>query len=81
MKRRALLLTLTAAALTVPAAAQDGAPTDFADAFAVDTSDRTDLPFDAGVVALADPARRSLDAVPARRAVRPGTPVPGTPPS
>lgn len=79
MKRRALLLTLMAAALTAPAAAQDGPTGDLPDSFAVDTSDRTDLPFDAGVVALTDPARRSLEAVPARRAVRPGTPVRGTP--
>ena len=58
----ALLLTLTAAALTAPAAAQDGLTADLPDAFAVDTSDRTDLPFDAGVVALTDPARIEFDA-------------------
>ncbi|GGR47308.1 alpha/beta hydrolase [Deinococcus seoulensis] len=39
------------------------------------------LDFDPGVVALTDPAQPTLDAVPARRVVRPGVTVPGTPAS
>ncbi|WP_343759947.1 alpha/beta fold hydrolase [Deinococcus depolymerans] len=83
MKRRALLTLLLAAALTAPATAQDSVPADPAgDAEASLTDDLTDdlnADFDPGVLAATDPAQRTLDAVPARRVVRPGLTVPGTP--